>query len=66
MSKNFNKFLNTFTDEQLMQTSSQYFPRKSYSDDEEKIINMSLALSKGLLRDYHEWLINNFDISPKN
>lgn len=66
MSKDFKNFLNTFTDEQLMQMSSQYFPRKSYTDDEEKIINMSIALSKGLLREYHEWLTNNFDISPKN
>lgn len=66
MSKNFKDFLNTFSDEPLMQISSQYFPRKNYTDDSEKITNIGIAISKGLLGEYHKWLTENFDVKPKN
>lgn len=61
----FKEFLNSFSNEELIQMSSKYFPDKSYTDNSEKIVNVNLAIAKGLLRKYHEWLINNFDISPK-
>ena len=56
MSKDFNEFLKTIDDETLIQTSSQYFPRKDYTNNSEKQIYFSIAIAKGLLRDYHQWL----------
>lgn len=56
MNKDFNDFLKNIDDEKLLQTSSQYFPRKNYTDDSEKQINFSIAIAKGLLREYHQWL----------
>lgn len=55
MNKDFNDFLKTINDEELIQTSSQYFPRKNYTDDSEKQIYFSIAIAKGLLREYHQW-----------
>ena len=61
-----NDFLKNINNEELLQTSSQYFPRKTYTDDSEKTINIAISLSKGLIREYNEWLTENFDIKPKN
>lgn len=56
MDKDFNKFLNTIDDEEIIHTAPKYISKSSFSDESEKYLQFSIAISKTMLEKYHQWL----------
>lgn len=56
MDKDFNKFLNTIDDEEIIHNAPKYISKSSFSDESEKYLQFSIAISKTMLEKYHQWL----------
>lgn len=56
MPKSFDDFLNNIDNERLVKNSMKYLSKSNYSDDTEKQIDLSVAISKSMLEQYHKWL----------
>ena len=56
MSKNFEEFLSTIDENKLILDLPKYVSKRNFSDESEKYLYSSLALSKSLLNQYHQWL----------
>lgn len=56
MAKNFNDFLKTIDDEEILRSAPKYISKSSFSDEGEKYLTFCLATSKTMLEKYHQWL----------
>ena len=56
MSKNFNDFLKTIDDKELLKESANYMATSIVTDEEEKELLYNVAIQKCLLDKYHQWL----------
>ena len=56
MSKNFDDFLKTIDDRQLLRESANYMTTAIITDEEEKQLLFNVAIQKCLLAKYHKWL----------
>lgn|GEM_PF-5957769 len=56
MDKDFNAFLSSIDNKQLMIDSTKYLSKSNYSDDSEKQLDFSVAIAKSMLKQYHQWL----------
>ncbi len=56
MNKNFDDFLKTVNDEEILHSCSQYISKSNFNDESEKYLYTTLALSKSLVEKYHQWL----------
>jgi hypothetical protein len=56
LDKDFNAFLSSIDNKQLMIDSTKYLSKSNYSDDSEKQLDFSVAIAKSMLKQYHQWL----------
>ena len=56
MSKNFDDFLKTIDNENLIKNSTKYLSKSNYIDDSEKQLDFCVAISKSMLEKYHQWI----------
>lgn len=56
MNKDFNTFLSSINNKQLMIDATKYLSNSNYSDDSEKQLDFSVAIAKSMLEQYHQWL----------
>lgn len=56
MSKNFDDFLKTINDKELIKESANYMTTSIVTDKEEKELLYNVAIQKCLLNKYHQWL----------
>lgn len=56
LDKNFNEFLNTIDDEEIIHNAPKYISKSSFIDESEKYLHFSIAISKTMLEKYHQWL----------
>lgn len=56
MSKNFDDFLKTIDDKELIRESANYMTTSIVTDEEEKELLYNVAIQKCLLNKYNQWL----------
>ena len=57
MTKSFEEFLESIDDNKVIQDFPKFVSKTTnFSDESEKYMYSSLALSKSLLNQYHQWL----------
>lgn len=56
MSKNFDDFLKTIDDKELIRESANYMTTSIVTDKDEKELLCNVAIQKCLLNKYHQWL----------
>lgn len=56
MSKNFNDFLSTIDDKELIKEATNYMTTAIITDDKEKELLYNVAIQKCLFSKYHQWL----------
>lgn len=56
MSKNFDDFLKTIDDKELIRESANYMTNSIVTDEEEKELLYNVAIQKCLLNKYNQWL----------
>lgn len=56
MSKNFDDFLKTIDDKELIRESTNYMTNSIVTDEEEKELLYNVAIQKCLLNKYNQWL----------
>lgn len=56
MSKNFDDFLKTIDDKELISESANYMTTSIVTDEKEKELLYNVAIQKCLLNKYHQWL----------
>lgn len=56
MAKHFDDFLKTIDDEEIIRKAPNYISKSSFSDESEKYLHFSIAISKTMLEKYHQWL----------
>ncbi len=56
MNKDFNDFLNTIDDKQIIREASNYMTTAIVTDEKEKELLYNVAIQKCLINKYHQWL----------